>query len=111
MATIKLYTARISQIDEMKSSRNGGIFKRVYFQVKDMEKSTPENKVYFWSKTDLVPTYRNYERWSKYLHKGNVLSNLQLKTNITIDADSFPVFEGNKPEEPVMVALQKKLWK
>lgn len=112
MPSIKLYQGRISQIDEMRSSRNGGIFKRVYFQIKDMEKSTPENKVYFWAKTDLVPSYRNYSRWEKNLYKGNVLKNLQLKTSDTVDADSFPVLMGNLPNEPErMPALQKELWK
>ncbi len=109
---MKLYTARISQMDQLKMSRNGGeqAYTRVYFQVKDMEKSTPENKVYFWAKTDIVPGFRNYERWSRLLQKGNVLSNLQMKTKDTIDADSFPVLLGNKQEEPTMVMLQKSLW-
>lgn len=110
MSDIRTYTARISLIDEMKSSRNGGAFKRVYFQVKDPI-STPEKKVYFWAKTDLVPSYRNYKRWSELLKKGNVLSNLELKTENTIDADSFPKFLGNKDQEPEIAPLQKSLWK
>jgi hypothetical protein len=45
---MKLYTARISQIDEMKHSRNGGeqAFLRVYFQVKDDEKSTGKQSLF-----------------------------------------------------------------
>lgn len=93
--------ARISRIDDMKASRNAGnAFKRVYFQVKDEEKSTPEKKVYFWAKTDLVPTFRNYSRWKDFLRVGNVLANLYLKKDNTIDADSFPRFVGRKEKEP-----------
>lgn len=44
---MRIYTARISQIDQLKMSRNGGeqAYTRVYFQVKDEEKSTPEKVV------------------------------------------------------------------
>lgn len=107
----KTYIARISMIDEMKSSRNGGAFKRIYFQVKDPIKSTPENKVYFWAKTDLVPSYRNYKRWSEHLRKGNIFDNLILRKDNTIDADSFPNFLGNREEEPEIAPLQKSLFK
>lgn len=110
---MKTFTARISQMDQLKVSRNGGeqAYTRVYFQVKDQDKSTPEKKVYFWAKTDIVPGFRNYNRWKDLMIKGNVLKNLQMKTKDTIDADSFPVLVGHRQDEPVMVALQKSLWK
>lgn len=112
---MQLYTARIKEVDEMKSSRNGGAFLRVYFQVKvphlDLEIGEPVPKKYFWAKTDLVPTYRNYERWKHLLKPGTVVKNIYLKTEDTIDADSYPILVGNLEREPEMAPLQKSLWK
>lgn len=102
---------RISRIDEMKSSRNGGAFRRVYFQMKDNQKSTPEKKIYFWAKTDLVPTFRNYKHWKDVLKVGNILSDLQLKTEDTVDADSIPRLLGRSEQEPDIAPLQETLWK
>ena len=99
----------------MKASRNGGAFLRVYFQMKEknlkLEVGEPVPKKYFWAKTDLVPGYRNYKRWEELLKVGNVLKNLQLKTENTVNADSFPELLGNKEEEPEIEPLQTSMWK
>ncbi|MEO5635410.1 MAG: hypothetical protein ABIR14_02390, partial [Candidatus Paceibacterota bacterium] len=91
---MQLYYGRIKEVDEMKSSRNGGAFLRVYFQMKvpspELKVGEPAPKQYFWAKTDLVPTYRNYKRWENLIKPGNVLKNIFLKTEDTVDADSFP---------------------
>lgn len=109
---IQLYQGRIKEIDDLKESRNGGAYKRVYFQMKiPISKWKSGDKKYFWAKTDLVLTYRNYPRWEKFLEVGNVLSKLQLKTENTVDADSYPVLLGKLEREPEISPLQKSLWK
>ena len=111
---MEIHTGRVSQIDQMKASRNGGAFLRVYFQMRippkvEFGKTIP--KSYFWAKTDLVPGVRNFKRWDGLAVKGNVLKNLQLKTENTVDADSFPELVGNLDREPDIIPLQKSLWK
>lgn len=92
-------TGLIEKIDELKVSASGDVsYIRVYFKLLD-----PDNKGEFiWSKTDVVPTFRNYKRWEKYLVVGNVLAHLSMKDDKTVDADSRFVFQGNiyedKPE-------------
>lgn len=114
---MQLYQGRIKEVDQMKSSRNGGAFLRVYFQMKvpdsmlDLKVGEPVPKKYFWAKTDLVPTYRNFNRWKDLLKSGNVLDNLFLKTENTVDADCFPKLKGNLEREPDIIPLQKSLWK
>ena len=82
-----MITAKIIKIDIIKRSFNEGeAFKRIYFL--DEKKK--------WFKTDLVPTFRNYHRWQKLLKVGNVLFNLRLKGEDTIDADSFPILKENE---------------
>lgn len=114
---MQLYQGRIKEVDEMKASRNGGAFKRVYFQMRvpdsmlDLKVGEPVPKKYFWAKTDLVLTYRNYKRWENLLKPGNVLKNLFLKTENTVDADCFPELMGNLEREPEIIPLQKSLWK
>jgi len=50
-----------------------------------------------WYKTDIVPGFRNYQRWKKIARVGNKLFNLQLKDAMTIDADSYPILlEGRR---------------
>lgn len=112
---MKIMTGRISQIDEMKSSRNKGqAFLRVYFQMRNppkLEFGKEIPKSYFWAKTDLVPSFRNFKRWEDLLKVGNVLDLLQMKTDDTVDADSFPKLLGNLDREPDIVPLQKSLWR
>ena len=94
------YIGRINKIDHIKASKTEGAYMRVYFTVKDEEKSTPEKKVYFWAKTDIVPTYRNYKHWKNILEVGNVLSGLVLRNPTTIDADSVPSLLGFLEADP-----------
>lgn len=112
---MQLYQGRIKEVDQMKASRNGGAFLRVYFQMKvpnlEMKIGEPVPKKYFWAKTDLVPGYRNFARWEHLLKPGNVVKNIFLKTENTVDADSFPELMGNLEREPEIIPLQKSLWK
>lgn len=74
----------ITKIDPPKASRNGdSSYIRVYFSLENGK----------FAKTDLCPTYRNYERWKRFLKVGTKVSNLQLKEVkgiTTVNADSFP---------------------
>lgn len=80
----------ITRIDARKKG-NGAEFKRVYFEMADGG----------WAKTDLCPSYRNWNRWKELLDVGNELTNLKLKTNSTVDADSYPkkVWKPKAPEQ------------
>ena len=78
----------IIKILPVKRSRNeGDCYLRVEFKMEDGS----------WKKTDLVPGFRNYQRWKKLLRVGNVLFNLKILDDQTIDADGFPrLLEGEK---------------
>lgn len=73
----------ITRIDITKQSHTGD-YKRVYFKLEDGK----------FAKTDLVSSFRNYQRWAPLLKVGNVLGNLQLKPGgvkvLTVNADSYP---------------------
>ena len=76
-------TGKIIKIDQLKQSRNQGqTFYRVYFEMISGD----------WTKTDIVPGFRNFKRWKNHLKVGNVLSGLRLKGRDTVDADSYPKF-------------------
>jgi hypothetical protein len=70
----------ISKIHPISYSRNGGAYIRLEFKLEDKS----------WAKTDLVPKYRNYERWRNLLQVGTDLVGLTLKKKGEIDADSYP---------------------
>ena len=71
---------QITKIDPVKRSRNGGQFIRIYFRLSDGQ----------WAKTDLVISYRNYNRWKYLIKVGVDLEGLILKRPGEVDADSFP---------------------
>ena len=69
----------------MKVSRNAGTaFTRIHFKMKRGEGD------YFWAKTDIVPTFRNYANWKPFLKVGTIVGDLILKKDNTVDADSKP---------------------
>ena len=72
--------AEIIKILPEKKSRNGGVYLRVEFRMENGK----------WAKTDLVPGFRNYERWKNLLRPGNIIGNLRMKDEKTVDADSIP---------------------
>ena len=83
---------KITKIDPLKKSRNAKQnFVRVYFELK--EKLDPKTKG-DWSKTDLVPAFRNFPKWQPYLREGAVFKNLTIKQDKTVDADSNFVYLG-----------------
>jgi hypothetical protein len=88
-------TGRIIKIDPLKGSRDRkNAFVRVYFQIKTFEMVDGAPAVaYKWAKTDLVPKFRNYSRWSPHLRVGSVFSGLRMKDTQTVDADSPIVFD------------------
>jgi len=72
----------ITKILPIRNSRNyGDLYIRVTFKLEGRG----------WAKTDLVPGFRNYKRWRKLLKVGNILGNLKMKDEKTIDADSQPI--------------------
>ena len=73
----------IIRILKPKASLSGG---NVYYRVDFKEEKTGK-----WYKTDLCPNYRNYTRWARLLRVGNVICNVRLKDETTIDADSRPI--------------------
>jgi len=75
----------ITKIHELKESRNGNWFMRVEFRLKNGD----------WAKTDLCPSFRNYERWKYLLKVGVDLTGLNLKRKGEVNADSYP--EVRKP--------------
>jgi len=72
--------ATISKIHPIEYSRNRGSYIRVEFKLEDGS----------WAKTDLVPSFRNYERWRNLLKVGMDLDNITIKKRCEVDADSFP---------------------
>lgn len=87
---------KITKIDQLKSSRNSGqAFTRVYFKVK---RGVGD---FIWAKTDIVPSFRNYQRWKPFLQVGTILDGLVLRGNNTIDADSRPVLVSKVELEKV----------
>jgi len=77
----------IIKILPMKESRNEGeAYLRVEFKLEDGK----------WAKTDLVLSFRNYWRWKRVARVGNILRNLKMKDEITVDADSYPQLAGGK---------------
>ena len=71
----------IIKILPYKKSRNEGIYLRVEFKMEGGG----------WSKTDLVPGFRNYNLWKNIAKVGNKLGNLKMKDSQTVDADSHPI--------------------
>ncbi|MEI7998880.1 MAG: hypothetical protein WCH62_05185 [Candidatus Omnitrophota bacterium] len=71
---------QIIKIHPIKRSRNGGQFVRVEFRLEDRT----------WAKTDLVISYRNYNRWKYLIKVGVNLEGLLLKRPGEVNADSFP---------------------
>jgi len=79
---MKTITATITKIDPLKASRNGvNSYIRVYLQEKEGG--------FYW--TDLCPDYRNYANWKPHLQVGNILGNLRLRDDKSVNADSYPV--------------------
>jgi len=70
----------IIKIEKEKRSRNGGKYIRVHFKLENGK----------WAKMDLVPSFRNFARWKEILVVGNLVGNLRMKDEITVDADSWP---------------------
>jgi hypothetical protein len=91
-----LITAKITKIDQQKVGTNNDRFIRVYFE------SVPGRK---WFKTDLCTDFRNYRGWKFFLVRGNVLGDLRLKNDTTIDADSRPRFVRHEPPPPLATQM------
>jgi hypothetical protein len=72
--------AEIQKIDRFKKSRTEAFYVRVHFK-------TERHK---YAQTDLVSTYRNYDRWRDLLVVGNVLGGLDMIGPSKIDGDSRP---------------------
>jgi len=82
----------IRKIDQLKRSANQDeTFIRVHFRMWDSQHKR------FWAKTDLVPGFRNYQRWQVVLAVGNVLSGLRMRNKHTVEADSMPVVVKEGP--------------
>lgn len=79
----------ISRIDPLKYSRNGGSYIRIHFRL--------DGGV--WAKTDIVPGYRNYERWKDLMVIGLDIDGLELKTKGEINADSYPEKFKPRPKD------------
>ena len=78
----------ITKIHPKKYSRNGGAFIRVEFRLADGS----------WAKTDLVPDFRNFQRWKEILKFGADLDGLELKSKHEVNADSYPrIFKETLP--------------
>lgn len=72
--------AEIQKIDKFKKSRTEAYYVRVHFR-------TERHK---YAQTDLVSTYRNYDRWRDLLVVGNILGGLDMIGSSKIDGDSRP---------------------
>jgi hypothetical protein len=72
--------AEIQKIDRFKKSRTESLYVRVHFK-------TERHK---YAQTDLVSTYRNFDRWRDLLVVGNVLGGLDMIGLSKIDGDSRP---------------------
>ena len=84
----------ITKIHPKKYSRNGGAFIRVEFRLADGS----------WAKTDLVPDFRNFQRWKEILKFGADLDGLELKSKHEVNADSYPrIFKESLPGRYVML--------
>ena len=80
-------TGEIIKILFFKKSRNEGeIYKRIEFKLENGK----------WAKTDLVLGFRNYWRWKRVAKLGNIVRNLKMKDEMTIDADSYPQLAGGR---------------
>jgi hypothetical protein len=77
----------ITKIDPLKVGSNGQSYRRLYFELANGGA---------WAKTDVMPDNANYRRWKDLLEVGNVLGNLMMKDNKTVDADS-PVHLVSRP--------------
>lgn len=79
----------IIKLNSLKNSRNGGSYMMV--EMKD-----PETKK--WYRTYLCPGFRNYTRWRRVARAGNYIriNNLIMKSDNTIDADSYPEFANGQ---------------
>jgi hypothetical protein len=86
----------ITKIDKKKWG-NGAYFTRVYFELE-----RPGSK---WAKTDLVEDNRNWNDWKNVLKVGNILENLELLDDTTVNADSVPRLAGFRPPPPVQGML------
>jgi len=74
-------TGEIIKILPFKKSRNEDVcYLRVEFKLENGK----------WAKTDLVPSFRNYWRWKRVARLGNIVRNLRMKDEMTVDADSYP---------------------
>lgn len=80
-------TGEIIKIDPLKKG-SGGKYIRVHFKMVDGR----------WAKTDLVINFRNFRRWERLLRVGNIIGNLRMKDEKTVDADSWPLIllDGKK---------------
>ncbi len=75
-------TGEITKIDLPKQSRNPNeVFIRIHFKMFHTGD---------WARSDLVPTFRNFKRWRPLLKKGNILTDLLMLDENSIDADSYP---------------------
>jgi hypothetical protein len=87
---------QIYKIDQLKQSRNRGeVFYRVYFNMKGAMEGHK-----FWAKTDVVPSFRNYEKWKPLLKVGNIITGLNMRRPDEINADSNPKLVGWKEVRP-----------
>lgn len=74
-----LFKGTISKIHPVQYGKDGP-FIRLEFQMQNKN----------WAKTDLVLSFRNYQRWKEYLKVGMALDKLKMRHNGEVDADSYP---------------------
>ena len=94
---MRITKATITKIDPLKTSRTEKSYIRIYFKLEDGS----------FAKTDIVPSYRNYNRWKWAIKKGvgTNLGNLVLRKEGEIDADSYPAYLDFKPNADRVVEI------
>lgn len=88
---------KIYKIDQLKRSQNQGqVYYRLYFEMIDNDGKS------FWAKTDIVPTYRNYQNWKNLMVVGYTFRNLFLRKPDEVNADSKPILIDDKGNDITM---------
>jgi hypothetical protein len=84
---------RIDPLKRANKKKGAKSFRRVYFKMSDGS----------WKKTDLIPGFKNYNRWKPFLKVGIKLIGLKEKDRVTIDADSLVREHMTEDEELEML--------
>lgn len=87
----KIIQARVLRVDPLKPSLSGhDPFRRIHWEPIDYPAR--------WMKTDVSPNHDNYKKWKELMEVGNVIGNLKVMNDNTINGDSFPELIS-KPEK------------